>query len=157
MDSTKTAVGAWTTATIAGATVKTVFHKHQIFQQVAITGGSKYYLETRRSGANDGTNYYVAQVNNTNVNTGYGYATYTSSTTTWTADNEFDPYFIIDYGFDFTSGKVWNCDARYKLPPDGIATTSAALNTTVKVATNGIITDATVSSSQGLYINSNTG
>lgn len=97
LDSTKTAVSGWTTATIAGTALTTAYVLNTITQSVAITGGQKYYLDLRRSGANDGTNYYQIQTNNANVNTGYGYATYTASTTTWSTDNENDPYFAVQY------------------------------------------------------------
>lgn len=83
-----------------------------------ITSGTKYWVVARRWDvgtnnyeANNTTNYYKWKNANSDIYASHGYSTYTSSTTTWQAENANDMYFIARFNCDY-GGKIYNLDAN---------------------------------------------
>lgn len=156
LDSTKAVVSGWTTASFSGASLSTSYITYRVTQNAVLTNGAKYYVEFRRQTANDAVNYYHLLVHSADVNTGYGTATYTGTTTTWTADSVNDAVYTIQYGFNTTAGLVYDCDSRYLSTCycDGVAITSGLAGATVKLRSDGLVSATGILSGYAYYLNS---
>lgn len=141
LDSTKTLVSWWATMSILWTSLTTWFVKQTLTVSQLLIPGAKYYLEIRRSSANDASNYYNIQISSSNINTWYWYTTYTATTATWLSDNENDPLYEIQYSYYFTPWQIYLSDVRYPKTSysDGLCTIWWSIGSIWKIQRSGNI------------------
>jgi len=108
-----------TTQTLAWTALNTFYSTWNTYididcQDILLDPTTAYFLEIRRSGAISWTDYFAIRTDWSSFTTRIGYATYTASTTTWSADDIRDVFANFQYWFNFTAWFVWKSDTRYE-------------------------------------------
>lgn len=116
-DNKTTLVAWWTVQSIVWSSLATTFSVSGNYlvidgQKVVINKFQDYFLEVKRSGANNAANYYAIRSHTSNVIYGWSFS-YTGSTSTWSALNTNSVFYGIQYWRTYATWSVWLSDTRY--------------------------------------------